>query len=498
MGKGVSTFGADIVRRVREDAASWLAFAALLAWMFGLYWSNVLLAQLSLGATDLLQMRALWLAAEAVTLATMVLGAARIEARGVPWALGAGASLFAGTVLVLFGPAIVPSDALRLGGVVLTGMGSAALLLLLGISFARKGAKALLIDVALALVAASLLDGCLLLAPPVAQQLALALLPAVAAALFVLAARAGAARTHPAMPGATGMAGTPGAAGGFSTVRIVALPAVVGLAYGLMQRLTEGAFAVDDGSGNLVTIVAFALSAVMIALAALFLDSRKLIKVVCFAAIPLIGIAFVMLPLFSGGREAVQGVCIVGFNSFYFMVWALWAGEREGSALPKRFALGLLVLVAAESLGSLLGVFVVRAVEGSGATLAVVSFVVVYLLLMAGILSFDRSMRALQGPAAAGSGACDAGAVKVGVPETPAAARFDALGDMERWAARYGLSARECEVFEMLARGRNRAYISKELVVSDNTTRTHMKNVYRKLGVHSQQELIDLVDGKPR
>ena len=117
---------------------------------------------------------------------------------------------------------------------------------------------------------------------------------------------------------------------------------------------------------------------------------------------------------------------------------------------------------------------------------------------MAGILSFDRSMRALQGPAAAGSGACDAGAVKVGAADTSAAARFDALGDMERWAARYGLSAREYEVFEMLARGRNRAYISKELVVSDNTTRTHMKNVYRKLGVHSQQELIDLVDGKPR
>ena len=79
MGKGVSTFGADIVRRVREDAASWLAFAALLAWMFGLYWSNVLLAQLSLGATDLLQMRALWLAAEAVTLVSslvILLGAA--------------------------------------------------------------------------------------------------------------------------------------------------------------------------------------------------------------------------------------------------------------------------------------------------------------------------------------------------------------------------------------------------------------------------------------
>lgn len=57
------------------------------------------------------------------------------------------------------------------------------------------------------------------------------------------------------------------------------------------------------------------------------------------------------------------------------------------------------------------------------------------------------------------------------------------------------LSHRELEILFMLAKGRNAAYIQKELVISEGTVRTHMRNIYRKLSVHSQQELIDLVDG---
>jgi DNA-binding NarL/FixJ family response regulator len=34
------------------------------------------------------------------------------------------------------------------------------------------------------------------------------------------------------------------------------------------------------------------------------------------------------------------------------------------------------------------------------------------------------------------------------------------------------------------------------VVASDNTIKTHVINIYAKLDVHSQQELIDLVEGK--
>lgn len=56
------------------------------------------------------------------------------------------------------------------------------------------------------------------------------------------------------------------------------------------------------------------------------------------------------------------------------------------------------------------------------------------------------------------------------------------------------LSQRELEILCLLAKGRNAAHVQKELVISEGTVRTHMRNIYRKLDVHSQQELIDLVD----
>lgn len=61
-------------------------------------------------------------------------------------------------------------------------------------------------------------------------------------------------------------------------------------------------------------------------------------------------------------------------------------------------------------------------------------------------------------------------------------------------AERFGLSPRELEVFMMLARGRDRAYIQEQLVVSRNTVKAHVKHVYAKLGIHTHQELIDLVE----
>lgn len=63
-------------------------------------------------------------------------------------------------------------------------------------------------------------------------------------------------------------------------------------------------------------------------------------------------------------------------------------------------------------------------------------------------------------------------------------------------ASDYRLTAREREICEYLSRGRNKRYISEQLGVSEETVKTHMGNLYRKLLVHSQQEIIDLVEGE--
>ena len=57
----------------------------------------------------------------------------------------------------------------------------------------------------------------------------------------------------------------------------------------------------------------------------------------------------------------------------------------------------------------------------------------------------------------------------------------------------FGLTGQEARVLAMCARGMNARAISEEMTVTLNTTKSHMRMLYAKLGVHSQQELIDLV-----
>ena len=64
----------------------------------------------------------------------------------------------------------------------------------------------------------------------------------------------------------------------------------------------------------------------------------------------------------------------------------------------------------------------------------------------------------------------------------------------EAISARHGVSEREAEVLELLARGNTRASIAEKLCISENTARVHVKNIYAKLHIHSKQQLIDMVD----
>lgn len=59
---------------------------------------------------------------------------------------------------------------------------------------------------------------------------------------------------------------------------------------------------------------------------------------------------------------------------------------------------------------------------------------------------------------------------------------------------RYQLTVRETEILELLARGRDLARMADVLFVSQNTIRSHTRNLYKKLNVHSKQEALDLLE----
>lgn len=64
----------------------------------------------------------------------------------------------------------------------------------------------------------------------------------------------------------------------------------------------------------------------------------------------------------------------------------------------------------------------------------------------------------------------------------------------EEIATTYMLSKREKEVMLLLAKGHNAAFIQDKLCVSKSTAKTHINHIYKKLDIHTQQELLTMVE----
>ena len=83
----------------------------------------------------------------------------------------------------------------------------------------------------------------------------------------------------------------------------------------------------------------------------------------------------------------------------------------------------------------------------------------------------------------------------VNSPEkSPISAESRIKGPCDIIARTYRLTAREREVLELIARGRDMPFMEETLVISRNTLKMHFRHIYTKLDVHSKQDIIDMVE----
>jgi DNA-binding CsgD family transcriptional regulator len=74
--------------------------------------------------------------------------------------------------------------------------------------------------------------------------------------------------------------------------------------------------------------------------------------------------------------------------------------------------------------------------------------------------------------------------------ESPEAHAMRRCGEI---AEQYGLTSRELEVLQQLTTGNTKDEIAEALCISPTTAKTHIRNIYAKVGVHSHQDLISKV-----
>ena len=58
---------------------------------------------------------------------------------------------------------------------------------------------------------------------------------------------------------------------------------------------------------------------------------------------------------------------------------------------------------------------------------------------------------------------------------------------------KYNLTRRESTILRMLMSGRENAVICEELVISANTLKKHILNIYRKLGIRNRVQLFKMI-----
>lgn len=420
--------------------------------------------------------------------------------------IGTAVSVFAG---LLFGESVL-FDAVA---GVLTGAGSALLIIAWGVAFARCEGTSILLNTAVAMVVAMVGYAFVLHhVPVVLAGIIVCALPLVEAAIL--------ARKTPEPYYERGTAPEfmpiPAKRGKF--LAVFGFPVVL-LAFSLgMMRQVSAQLVMPAGSGEmqLLCIAAAAAAALVVALTGIALSADYSWSVFFRACMPFIALGALCMPLSlsPGGLFTIGALC--GYLMFEMLLWSFFGevSQRFNLSPIMVFGVGRGVAALASLAGSSMLLFEGQLLNAYGFDRVWAAFAVLAIAVFGYCLvPSERNMASVVITCpllkATADGLLGKSVYTEAFFEKDAAAKAQASsanGDAgtkgRRWfkenceavSQRYMLSRRETEVLFYLAKGHNSAYIQEKLFISEGTAKTHIRHIYRKLDIHNQQELMRMVE----
>ena len=255
-------------------------------------------------------------------------------------------------------------------------------------------------------------------------------------------------------------------------LRFIATLLIMGIALGTLQGIFTITVAADGHSlMNPLSTLGFLLAALAagVTMTGNRFDYNHLIYQM---GIPILACGFIFAAL--GGNQFVAFViCLMGYYATFVVLWVLGAYLTAESPSMVKWLFALMGAVMA--LGQALGLIAVDT-QMVGLVREDSILIGTFLLLACLFLVGDRSPYESWGI----------------VHPTHSATLNDLSQACQILAAETHMTNRERDILPLLAQGRNRKVIAETLVLSENTVKTHISNLYAKAGVHTQQELIDL------
>lgn len=295
-------------------------------------------------------------------------------------------------------------------------------------------------------------------------------------------------------------------------VAVAIFAIVVGITRGFatmnesLQTVSDQGVVIAFGTATIAAVVFFA-----VALLVRDFDISRLY----YPATILAAAGILIMPCLSimfgiEGDSVFEGQAIgIAYALFIMVIWCLCSHVSYVTSISsiRVFGWGRGASAAGTTVGWLMGFLMMKESAADGTFLVGISIAMAFVLLIVAMLVFnDRAIGQVLSSARG----------KVFGQEDSRYSQQDASGfemsstnlgpeEMARregsWtkgcnaiAAECKLSPREREVLFLLSKGRTIDYIHNELGISFNTAKTHIRNVYTKIGVHTRQELLDMVE----
>lgn len=273
--------------------------------------------------------------------------------------------------------------------------------------------------------------------------------------------------------------------------------------FSLLCRMFDSVPGGSDPLAALGGSAVFSLVVVGVAFLAIMTKVRKHFNpsIMYRLSLPIMVTGYVAIALFFDTHAFASVLIInIGYEFFDILTWVLFvdAAHRHGENALRIFGLGVAFMFCGMALGNLAGYLVGSLITAGSVQTNVVAMaailglvIVAFLVLPEGTVaqfsSTRRESRREQEDSKSPGESADETADEPS-PEGRIETHCTAV------TRDFGLTPRESEVVVLLAYGRTLAIIARDLHIAQGTARTHIENIYRKLDVHKQQELIDLVD----
>lgn len=201
-------------------------------------------------------------------------------------------------------------------------------------------------------------------------------------------------------------------------------------------------------------------------------------------ALPLMVGAFMVLPAFGWLGSGLSDFCaMAGYTAFSILIMLILANLSHNYGISAIWLFGIERGIRAlfSVLGRWTSLLLGQQIAGVDAQLVIGSITVLLVVLGTMVLMSERELSSPWGMVSNGAGADALGRIAVRHQDLESRCR-DLARDHE-------LSSREEEVLQLLARRMKNSQIEQELFISKDTAKTHIRHIYRKLDVHSRDEL---------